>query len=254
MVGREEKMRAIEELRKMIDEFSVVGIVDMGKLPSRQLQEIRKKTRNDSIIKSVRKTVLAFAIQQSKKENIRELEKIIPRLPGIVFTKKDAFKFYSFIDSLKFPTFAKENDTAPDDVKISAGPTSLTAGPIIGELTKAGIPVGVEEGRVVVKKDVTVVKKGEKISKELSNALRKLDIRPILVGLNVVGLYEDGKLYTKGVLDLVKIFPGELGIAHRNALNLSVFISYPTKDNIKFLLAKAFNSAKAIESKIGGAK
>jgi hypothetical protein len=29
-----------------------------------------------------------------------------------------------------------------------------------------------------------------------------------------------------------------------------MFVRWPTKENIKFLLAKAFNSAKAIENKI----
>jgi large subunit ribosomal protein L10 len=250
---KEEKIKAVEELRKMIDDSPVVGIIDMSKLPSRQLQEIRKRVRNEAVIKTIKKSILDYAVKQSSKEKIQELEKIMPKQPAIVFTKQGAFKFYSIIDSLKFPTFAKENDIAPNDVMVSAGPTSLLAGPAISELTKAGIPAGVEEGKIAVKKDVVVVKKGGKISKDLANAFRKLGIQPIFVGLNIVGLYDNGQIYTKDSLDLVKTFPEKLVVAHQNAMNLSVFICYPTKDNIKFLLAKAFNSAKAIESKIGGA-
>jgi large subunit ribosomal protein L10 len=249
---KEEKVKAIEELKKMIDDYPTIGIIDMNNLPSRQLQEIRKSVRGDTIIKVVKKTVINFALKQSKKENIQSMERIMPRQPAILLTKEGAFRFYSVIDSLKSKTFAKENDVAPDDIMVSAGPTSLLAGPAISELTKAGIPAGVEEGKIVVKKDVVVAKKGSKISKEIANALRKLNIQPVFVGLNVVGLYENGTVYTKDVLSLVRTFPEKILAAHRNALNLSVFICYPTKDNIKLLLAKAFNSAKNIESKIGG--
>jgi len=249
---REEKIKAIEELRKMIDDYPVIGIIDMNKLPSMQLQEVRKKVREDTIIKITKKSVLGFAIKQASKKNIQELEKIIPSQPALIFTKHGAFKFYSVVDSLKFPTFAKEGDIATGDVSVSAGPTSLLAGPVISELTKAGIPAGVEEGKIAVKKDVTVVKKGRKISKDLANALRKLGIQPIFVGLNITGLYEDGRIYTKDVLNLVKMFPEMLLTAHQSAINLSVYVCYPTKDNIKLLLAKAFNSAKALENKAGG--
>jgi len=249
---KEEKIKAIEELRKMIDDYPTIGIIDMNKLPSRQLQEIRKRVRGDTVVKVTEKIIIDFAIKQSKKENIQELEKIIPKQPAMLFTRQGAFRFYSVIDSLKSKTFAKENDIAPDDIAVSAGPTSLLAGPAISELTKAGIPAGVEEGKIAVKKDVVVAKKGGKISKELANALRKLNIQPVFVGLNVVGIYENGIVYAKDILNLVRTFPEKIPVAHQNALNLSVFICYPTKDNIKLLLAKAFNSAKNIESKIGG--
>jgi large subunit ribosomal protein L10 len=111
--------------------------------------------------------------------------------------------------------------------------------------------MGVEEGKIAIKKEVTVAKKGEKISKEVANALRKLDIKPISISLNVLGFYENGMVYTKDILELVKIFPEKLAFAHQQAVNLSVNVCYPTRETIKLLLIKAFNNAKAIE-KMGG--
>jgi large subunit ribosomal protein L10 len=153
---------------------------------------------------------------------------------------------------LKSQTFSKDGDVALNDIKISAGPTSLLPGPAITELTKAGIPAGVEEGKIAIKKDVVVVKKGEKISKDLAMALKKLGIETMEIGLNIVAIY-DGKIYTKDVLELVNAYPEKIKEAYNQALNLSVFICYPTKANIQQLLAKAFNAAKSIEN-LGGAK
>jgi large subunit ribosomal protein L10 len=248
---KEEKLKKVEELKKMIEEFPVIGIADLQSFPSRELQEIRKSIRGEGLIKVCKKSTLIFAVRQANKEKIQELEKIIPNQSAIIFMKENAFKSYLKLTSLKFETYAKESDIAQNDIIVPAGPTSLLAGPVISELTKAGIPAGVEEGKITIKKEVRVVKKGEKISKEVASALRKLEIKPILISLNVIGFYENGMIYTKDVLELVRIFPEKLVLGHQQAVNLSVNICYPTRETIKLLLIKAFNNAKAIE-KIGG--
>jgi large subunit ribosomal protein L10 len=254
-VVRESKLKEVEELKKLTDEYSVFGIIDTYKLPSKQLQEIRKKVRGSAIIKMYKKSVFMHALKESKRKNVEELEKIIPLQPAIVFSKTEAFKFYGAIDKMKSQTSAKAGDVAPEDIKVFAGPTSLMAGPAISEFTRAGIPAGVEEGKIAVKKDVVVAKKGATISKELAGVLRKLNIQPILVGLNIVAIYENGMIYKKDSLSLVgEGYLNKLKEAFNQALNLSVSICYPTKENIGRLLAKAYRQAKSIENKIGGAK
>jgi large subunit ribosomal protein L10 len=219
------------------------------------LQEIRKKIRGNAIIKMCKKSVLMHALKDSGKKNMEELEKTIPLQPAVVFSKIETFKFYGMVDKMKSQTSAKAGDVAPDNIKVFAGPTSLMAGPAISEFTKAGIPAGVEEGKIAIKKDVVAVKKGVAITKDLANVLRKLNIQPILVGLNIVAIYENGMIYKKDALSLVgEVYLNKLKEAFNQALNLSVFICYPTKDNIKQLLTKAYNQAKVLENKTGGAK
>lgn len=249
---KEEKIKQVEELKKLFGKYSVVCLLDMFKLPSKQLQEIKKELREKAEIKMVKKAVLLHAMEGLDK-SVSDLEKHIPSQPAIIFTKLEPFRFYSTIDKLKSPTFAKEGDIAEEDVEVKAGPTSLLPGPAISELTRAGIPAGVEEGKIAVKKDVVVAKKGEKISKFLADALKKLKIQPVKIGLNIVAINENGKIYLKEVLDLIKTYPEKLKEASSHALNLSINISYPTKENINFLLTKGFNAAKSLE-KIGGGK
>jgi large subunit ribosomal protein L10 len=250
---REEKIKQVEELVREIEKSSVIGIIDMFKLPSKQLQEIRKKLRGKAELKTIKKSVFLHVIKKSKKEKISELEKLIPSELAMIFTGEEPFKFYLEIDKLKSPTFAKEGDETEEDIEIKAGATSLLPGPVISELGKVGIPAGVEEGKIVIKEDVTVAKKGDKISKELADVLKKLKVQPVKVGLNIVLIYKDGKIYSKEVLDLIKTYPDHLKGAFNQALNLSVAINYPTKESIKFLLIKNINAAKALE-KFGGGK
>lgn len=252
---KEEKLKAVEELKKLIEGYSIIGILDMQKLPSRQLQEIKKQLREKAFIRMTKKSTLVHAIKSANKEKISELEKFIPLQPAILFTNSEPFKFYLTVDKLRSPTFAKEGGVVEEDILIHAGPTPLLPGPAISELNKVGLIAGVEGGKIAIKKDKVVAKKGDKLSKELASVLRKLKIETTKVGLNIVALFDNGTIYTKDVLSLVgDTYLNKIKQAFNEALNLSVAIGYPTKENVGHLFAKAYQTAKAIESKIGGVK
>ncbi len=249
---KEEKLKQVEELAKLLVTYKVVGILDLFKLPTKQLQDIKKTVSGSAMIKVVKKAVMVRALQNTKNEKLLELEKLIPLQPGLVLTNDNAFKFYLTIDKLKSDTFAKEGDIINDDILITAGPTNLMPGPVITELSKVGLIAGVEEGKVAIKKDKVVAKKGDVVSKDLASVLRKLKIQPVKIGLSVLALHDNGMVYKKEVLSLVgDNYINAVRLAFSQALNLSVAISYPTKETVGYILAKAYQQAKAIQNKMG---
>lgn len=255
---KEEKLKAVEALKQRISGYPVIGLLDIAKLPTKQFQEIQKKMRGQVDIVITKKSILTNALMQSGKQNIEKINEMIGKsMPGLVLTNDDPFKFYMRVSKMKSPTYAKGGETAEEDVVIPAGPTGIMAGPAISEFSKLKVPAGVEEGKISVKKETTVVKKGGVINKELAGLLRKLRIETAKVGLNVVAVYDKGTIYGTDVLGLAgEGYVDMLKRAHTSAVNLSVAAGYPTKENIKTLLAKAYREAKAIASKIkndGGA-
>jgi len=70
---REEKIRAVEELKQMLESYRVIGLVDMFKMPAKQLQEIRKEVRGEALIKVVKKSLLKLAIEKASRKNLKEL-------------------------------------------------------------------------------------------------------------------------------------------------------------------------------------
>jgi large subunit ribosomal protein L10 len=249
---KEEKLKQVETLKEELEKSPVIVFIDMHKMPSKQLQEIRKGLRGVARIKMVKKSILKFAIDGVEKEGVKGLEAHIPTQPAIAFTDMEAFKLYSFADGLRFKTYAKEGDVATEDVWVSAGPTNLMAGPAISELQQAGVPASIESGMIKIRKDVCLVKRGEEMVAVKAGVLRKLKIEPMEVTLNIVAIYDNGSIYTKDVLEITKTFPGMLVKAFNNALNLSVFISFPTKENIKHLIGKAARAANTIRDLMGG--
>lgn len=249
---REEKVEEVEELSKLMSRYSTIGFINLAKLPTKQFQKIRKELNEKALIKISKKSIVKFALKKLEKENIGELENFIPSQLGLILTDLPTFQFYKIAKQLKSSAFAKENDVTEKDIEIKPGPTDLLPGPVISEFAKVGLVAGVEAGKIAIKKGGVVAKKGTKIPKELASVLRKLKIEPIEISLNITALHENGKVYAKDVLSLVEEYPNKLKDAFSKALNLSVAIGFPTKENVKYLFAKAYQQAKALESKIGG--
>lgn len=243
----EAKRREVEELLRLISTHRVVGIVDMFGMPAPQLQRIRKALRGTALIRMSKKSLIGIAMRESGKEGLKELLNYSSTQPALLFSNVDAFKLYKLVKREKVPAPAREGDVAPRDIVIRAGPTPLPAGPAIGELQKLKIPVMVKDGKIHVREDTTVLKKGEEFTPEIVSLLKKLGIQPMEVTLNLIALYQDGTVFTKDVLDVdEEEYRQMLMHAFRNALNLSLNISYPTKESIRMLLGKAFNNAKAL--------
>ena len=148
---------------------------------------------------------------------------------------------------------AKAGEKAPEDIVIASGPTSFKPGPIVGELQQAGIPAAIEGGKVKIRETKTVVKKGGVISAKLAAILVKLDIKPMDVGVLLQAAFHDGSIYEPSVLAVDEtVILGQIALASRQALALSLEAAIPTKDTAPALLTKAVRDARglAIEAAI----
>jgi len=242
----EKKKHEVIEIKELIEKYPVVGLIDLFKMPSRQLQSIRKSMRKDALIKMCKKSVLLLALKNvTGKKNIQKLTELEVKEPTLILSNIDAFKLFKNLKKSKSPGYAKANDIATDEIIVSAGPTSIMAGPAIGEFQRAKIPAMVKEGKIHVRQDTVVAKKNDVISAQLANILKKLDIQPMEIGINVLAVWEEGIIYSKEILDVdEEAFMRELSKAHAYALNLSVNIHYPNKESIKFLILKGYQHGK----------
>jgi len=244
---KEAKLAAVEQVKKTLAESNVIGLIDMHKAPSKQMQKIRNGLRGRATIKMVKKSILTHAIESMGDAKIRNIESYLPTQPALVLTDMEPFKFYVAAKSMKFKTFAKPGDIAHDEIWVNAGPTPLMAGPAIADFQAVGLPASIEAGKIAVRKDTLFVKKGDAIDAKKASILRKLNVEPSDVSLNVVAVYDNGHVYTKDVLDLALAYPAMLQAAIANARNLAVTVAWPAKGSIQYLLSNAVIAAKALK-------
>src|SRR3989338_3144228 len=241
------KKDAVKALSMHMQEYPVVGLVNVENLPSRQLQVLRAKLRKDVLLAMTKKGFINRAINSVKdsKKNFEKLSESITGMPAVLFTKQNPFKVSAIIQASKSKAPAKPGQVAPYDLIIPAGPTSFTPGPIISELGAAGLKTGVENGKITIKQDAVIVREGEVIDNKAADILAKFNIEPMEIGLDLVAAYEDGLVYGRDVLSVSKKqYIKMIQAAASDSLGLSVEIAYPTKENIERLVATAYNTAK----------
>ena len=275
------KKDVVKELTDAMVSSHVVAIVDLRGIPSAQLQQMRAGMRGSANVVMTRNTLVDIAITEAakKRPGIEVLKEAVSGQCAVVTSDMNPFKLFRAMEATKSPAPAKPGDIAPEDIMVKAGDTPFKPGPIVGELQKAGIPAGIENGKVVFKKDKVLVEKGKPVPEDIAKVLPRLEIFPMTVGLDMKAAFENGTLYRRDVLNVpADYYSTMLATASRNALALSMTIAYvtpftirplmtkayreamalsieaayPTKDNIKFLLAKADAQMGALARKTTG--
>jgi len=240
------KKEEVEDIKKNAKAYKLVGLVDMYGIPAQQVQQIRRNLRGKAVIKVTRNTLIEHAFNEIGGE-IKNLSKYISGHSAIIFTNDNPFKLYKQLEKTKTKMAAKAGEKAPEDIVVASGPTSFKPGPIVGELQQAGIPAAIEGGKVKIRETKTVVKAGGVISAKLATILVKLDIKPMDVGVLLQAAFHDGSIYEPSVLAVDEtVILGQIQLASRQAVALSLEAAIPTKDSMGALLTKAVRDARGV--------
>ena len=240
------KKKKVDELIEKIKKYQIIGIVDMSNLPLLQLQRIRDSLKGSVQIIMCKRRLIKIAIDicKNEKSGLIELQQYVRGMPALILTNDSPFTLAKTLRKSKSKAPAKAGQIAPNNIIIPAGSTPFSPGPIIGELSAIGIKTGIENGKIIIKSDSIVIKEGEVIKPNIASILTRLNIEPMEIGLNIIGVYENGIIFTKKVLDVDDAqYLTDLKNSIREAFNLACYISYPTKENIILLLSKAQKDA-----------
>jgi len=247
-MASKKKVDLVHTLAAVIRDYPIIGVVNMQNLPATQLQRMKiKLAKNGIAIMMTRKRLIQRALTESKKTNIEDLSAKVKGMPALIFTRGNPFTLYSLIQKNKSKAPAKAGQIAPRDLMVAAGPTNFAPGPIISELAAVGIKTKVENGKLAVIQDTIIVKEGQVISQKVSETLKRLDIQPMEIGLDLVAVWENGIVFDAKQLHIDEAeFAQNLAHAASWAINLAIEAAYPTTDTTELLVHKAFRDAKAV--------
>ena len=266
------KNEQVAALKSQMGAYPTVGMAKIRGLGSNQVQQIRKDFREKALLRVSKNSLISISFNES---GMNDMVDYIDDQIALIFTNSDPFELYNVLEAGKIPAPIKAGAVAPFDIAIEDGPTSLTPGPIVGELQSLGIPAGIEGGKVVVKQRKVAVKEGEKVSPPLADILARLEIYPMKEGLDLCAVYdrEGSVLFTPDVLhvdvekyvsDVQEVTKAAFSLATHlkyayptrytigdllyeasdKSLNVAFNVAYPTPGTIKPLLQKAHSEAR----------
>lgn len=257
MEAEEVNPRKAEKVQQLLDRIAshrVVGIASVEGIPALQLQRMRRSLRGKAALTVTKNSLLQLALEQASRsaKGLGELSKVIQGQTALVVSDLNAFKLFRELEATKTKAPARGGEVAPDDVVVKAGDTPFKPGPIVGELQKAGISAAIDRGKVVIRQDKVLVKKGDRIPREAASVLTRLEIYPVTVGLDLRGAFENGMLFRRDVLAVdPERVRWEVVTAARQAFNLAMFAWIPTPATTGSLVARAHRQALALAAKAG---
>lgn len=258
---REPSPRKKAELASLLNnlgKYSTLIITSIEDLPALLLQKIRRDLDGKAVIKIVKRRVLFKLFEEEAKKNekfskLADFCKSLKDSCAIIFSNEDIFSLIKLLQEKKQKKKAKSG-VAREDIVIESGSTGLMPGPILTELSDAGIKAGLEKGKVVIKQPFEL-KQGEMITPALANAMVKLNILPITARLFPLAAYDKRSDILFRSDELVINVEQELrriSEAYTNALNLILEVKYFTKESTPLFLQEAYDQASflAMEASI----
>jgi large subunit ribosomal protein L10 len=250
---REEKEReSISKKKGLVDQLTAkckskktIAISSIERIPAQTFKKIRAELKKSNAEVKVVKSSIAKKVLQNL--GISGLDSFLQKPIAFIISDIDPFSLASLLEELKVASYVKPGMKLDKDLVIEPCVTDLPPTAVV-ELSKC-FKVGVEKGKVAIK-ERKVIRANEVIDANLANALQKLEIKPLRIGLNVdVAIdLQSGKIYKNIVINKQEELE-RLKLASSRAFNLALSINYPCKQTIRALLQKAFVQAKNLNLK-----
>ena len=244
----DKKIKLVEDLVRLAKENAIVAVVNLESLPAQQLQKMKATLGKKGVtILMARKKILKRAIEAVGKDNLTQLNEKMRGMPALLFSNENPFTLYAILEKSKSEAPAKAGQIAPRDIVVKAGMTNFAPGPIISELAGVGIKTKVTNGKLEIIADAIVAKEGNEISAALAESLKRLDIKPMEVGLDLVCAWEEGFIFNAKDLRIDEAeYSTNFTQAASWAMNLAVEAAYVCDATAETLLIKAFRQAKSL--------
>ncbi len=243
---KSDKPKEVENLKELFDSYPVVGILNMHKLPARQLQVIREKLKGKAVVRMSKKSLLKKAMEASEKD-IKELENYMAEEPAVILSNDNPFRLFRILKENRISAPAKKGDTVKSDIVVQKGSTGIPPGPAMSTLQKIGLKTTVDKGKIAVATEKRVLKAGEKVTDDMVNAFNLLKMEPMEIGLDLVAVWEKGTIYSRDVLDIdTDAYIAGIENALSEMTNLSLNTGYIVGSTVSAAIQKAFAEARTL--------
>jgi large subunit ribosomal protein L10 len=247
---RPEKTVRVGQIKEKLLSQPMTALVGIRGVPAAALQSMRRELRGRGHpIQVAPNNAIRHGLEAAVAErpSLKPLLEHLDDQTALMSAVGNPFSLFQELDRTRSPTPARGGEVAPKDVFVPAGTTSFKPGPIVGELQHAGFPAAIEKGKVVLKKDTTIVKAGDTISREVATMLTRLEILPLEVGLDLRAVVDGDTFYPPSVLRVdLDARRADFTKGHQLALGLAMEIAYPTKATIPLLLGKGHRQALSV--------
>ncbi|EFO25583.1 ribosomal protein L10 domain-containing protein [Loa loa] len=178
---KEQKIKLADEIRKCVDTYENLFVLEIENMRSTKFIEIRQKYKNNSRFFYGKNNVMAIALGKNPcTEYAHELNKVSGLLKGecgLMFTNEDHEIIKKYFDELYTLDFARCGQVAASTIELCEGPLMQFPFSLEPQLRKLGLPTKLEKGIVTLISHYTVCKDGDKLTADQCRLLKLLNYK-----------------------------------------------------------------------------
>jgi len=249
-LSKEKKLAYFDKLKRLLETYSKVFIVQVDNVGSQQMQQTRFQMRGSAEVLLGKNTLIRKVINDFLEKNPNHpIRNLLPKVAGnvgFVFTNSELSLVRDMILSNRVPAPARAGAIAPIDVVIPAGPTGCDPGQT-SFFQVLQIPTKIAKGQIEITNPVNLFKTGDKVGASESALLQKLNIKPFSYGLKIECVYDNGSIFSEKILDIKEEeIVAKFVTALSSIAALSLQIGYPTQASIPHSIGQAFKTCMAV--------
>ena len=113
---KSEKPKEVDKLKDLVNQYKVICILNMHKLPTRQLQKIKNNISDKAKIRMSKKILLEKALKESNRQGVEKLLEKVKDEPALLLTNENPFKIFSILKNNRTTASARVGDVATKDI------------------------------------------------------------------------------------------------------------------------------------------
>jgi len=230
-------------------------IISADNVGSKQMQNIRIELRGKATVLMGKNTMIRKALtigaEKYPDAGLDNLRAQVKGNIGFIFaTNCQLDEIREVLGKHVMPAAAKAGQISTVDYSLSAGPSGMDPSQT-AFFQALNIGTKIVKGQIELTSDYQILKVGQKVSLSEQVLLGKLGVKPLVYGMKVQMVFQDGSVFDAAVLDIsddVLIAKFMAGVANMAAFSREVGI--PTEAGLPHAFGNAFKNVAALCSDI----
>jgi len=242
------KVDYFKRVNDLLAQYNKILIVTVDNVGSSHMQSIRKSLRGSAVLLMGKNTLMRKAMREFSRDH-PEIEALIPNVYGnigLLLVNGDIQEVKSKLVSNVVGAYAKIGSLSPVDVVVPKGDTGMDPSKT-AFFQALSIQTKINKGKIEILNDISLIKKGDKVSSSQAALLQMLNIKPFSYGAKIQMVYDDGQLFSAAVLDLTDddiLHRFQQGV-HRIA-SVSLAAGIPTVASVPHSVSNAYQKLIAV--------
>jgi len=189
-------------MKGLLAKYTKCFLVHADHVGSKQFQDIRKAMRGTGQVLMGKNTMMRKILNDLGEDSpYRILAPKIVGNVGLIFVESDLAAAKAIVAKYTVPAPARSGVVANADVVIPPGPTGCDPSQTSYFQTME-VPTKITKGQIEITRSMHLITMGDRVTAGQADLLQKLGINPFTYGLEILDVYDDGKMYSPAILDI----------------------------------------------------